>query len=148
MSSDSNTGKFPSCFPKDFVTEILPQDASFENRVVYRIIKNGIINRDSFLSSFEEDAKNNIVRKIALDLMNPSTYSTSCFDNKSKARKMLKFFMKRNPAAFLAKGITAIECGPSQVTFCRTNDKNDKAHIDWWIYDDSKPHVFFEKAED
>lgn len=32
--------KYPECFPKDFETNILPEGAKFENKRVYRIIKN------------------------------------------------------------------------------------------------------------
>ena len=35
--------KYPKCFPDNFETEILPEDAKEENKSVYRIIKSGII---------------------------------------------------------------------------------------------------------
>ena len=34
--------KYPKCFPDNFETEILPEDAKEENKSVYRIIKSGI----------------------------------------------------------------------------------------------------------
>ena len=41
--------KYPKCFPENFETEILPEGAKEENKSVYRIIKKGQIDRDSFI---------------------------------------------------------------------------------------------------
>ena len=46
--------KYPKCFPENFETEILPEGAKEENKSVYRIIKKGQIDRDSFISTYEE----------------------------------------------------------------------------------------------
>ena len=45
-------GKYPECFPEDFEERILPKGAKPENKQVYRIIKSGIIDRDSFIKSW------------------------------------------------------------------------------------------------
>ena len=60
--------KYPKCFPDNFETEILPEDAKEENKSVYRIIKSGIIDRDSFISTYEEMERGLIPRKKKLDL--------------------------------------------------------------------------------
>ena len=62
--------KYPKCFPDNFETEILPEDAKEENKSVYRIIKSGIIDRDSFISTYEEMERGLIPRKKKLDLKN------------------------------------------------------------------------------
>ena len=46
--------KYPPCFPDGFETKILPSGAREENRPVYRVIKYGAINRQSFISTYEE----------------------------------------------------------------------------------------------
>ncbi|WP_156059472.1 hypothetical protein [Acetivibrio ethanolgignens] len=46
--------KYPACFPENFETDILPKEAKEENKFVYRVIKNGTINRESFIGTYEE----------------------------------------------------------------------------------------------
>ena len=46
--------KYPECFPENFETEILPKEAKEENKPVYRVIKYGAVNRESFISTYEE----------------------------------------------------------------------------------------------
>lgn len=45
--------KYPECFPENFETDILPEGAKKENKAVYRVIKYGTINRDSFIGTYE-----------------------------------------------------------------------------------------------
>ncbi|MCI9221479.1 MAG: hypothetical protein HFH94_17540 [Lachnospiraceae bacterium] len=55
--------KFPECFPEKFETDILPKGAKKENKSVYRVIKYGTINRDSFIGTYEEIQRGLIPRK-------------------------------------------------------------------------------------
>lgn len=40
--------RYPSYFPDNFEADILPKGARKENKTVYRIIKSGKLNRQSF----------------------------------------------------------------------------------------------------
>lgn len=140
--------KYPKCFPSNFETEILPKEAKQENRPVYRIIKSGKIDRDSFISSFEEMKRGLIPLKKNLNPSDPGIYSTSCFMEFSEAEYVLKLFMRRYPRPFIAKGETERSCGPSQLSAERERrNKGSKSHVDWWIYEESAPQRYFEKGE-
>lgn len=68
---------FPDIFPDNFTTEILPKEAENRDRDVYRIIKSGIIDREGFISTYEEIERGIIPRRKRLKLDDPKTYSTS-----------------------------------------------------------------------
>lgn len=137
---------FPDCFPENFTTDILPVGATEENKTVYRIIKYGILNRDSYVGTYEEILKGLMPppKRKKLDPADPSTYSTSCSLEKSELEFLLKMCMRYHPAAFIAKGTTAAECGPSQLTSDR--EPRDDTHVDWWIYKDAEPQSYFEEV--
>ena len=48
------TKRYPECFPGNFETEILPKGAKEESRPVYRVMKSGTIDREGFISTYEE----------------------------------------------------------------------------------------------
>ena len=136
---------FPDCFPKDFATDILPAGAVEEDKTVYRVIKYGILNRDSYVGTYEEIIKGLMLPgRRELDLSKPGTYSTSCYLKKSELEYFLKLCMRHHPAAFIAKGTTAADCGPSQLTSDR--EPRDDTHVDWWIYKDAEPQSYFEEV--
>lgn len=118
--------KFPRCFPENFRTDILPQGAKEDNKSVYRIIKYGTINRDSFIGTYEEICRGLIPPKKKLNLNDPSIFSTSCNIEYSEAEYALNVFMRHYPKPFIAKGVTEGTCGPSQLTAER---KRMKLHM-------------------
>lgn len=69
-------GKYPKCFPENFETEILPKEAKKERKSVYRIIKKGTIDRESFIGTYEEMQRGLIPKKKRINLRNPGIYST------------------------------------------------------------------------
>lgn len=138
--------KYPECFPDNFETEILPNGARQENKRVYRIIKYGALNKKSFYSTFQETQENlRPVPKRGMDLSDPGTYSTSCNMEYDEAAYMLKIFMRHNPKVFIAVGETEGSCGPCQLTSER--EERTDTHVDWWIYDEAEPQVFFEEVK-
>lgn len=138
--------KYPKCFPENFETDILPKNAKNENKFVYRIIKYGKINRDSFIGTFEEINRGLIPRKKFLNLSDPGLYSTSCNIKYSEAEYVLNMFMRHHPKVFIAKGETEGSCGPCQLTSER-EERND-THVDWWIYDEADPQIYFSEVVD
>lgn len=137
--------EYPDCFPQNFASEILPKQAKEENKSVYRVIKFGEIDENSFISTYEEIQRKLIPPKKHLDLNNPGIYSTSCNMEYSEARNMLDIFMRHYPKPFIAKGETEKTCGPSQLTSEREARKD--THVDWWIYKNTNPEDYFKKVE-
>ena len=133
--------KYPACFPENFEKDILPKGAKEESKPVYRIIKYGTINRESFISTYEEMQRGLIPRKKRANPKDPGLYSTSCNMEYSEAQYVLSLLMRHKPAAFIAKGKTEGTCGPCQLTSER--EKRQDTHVDWWIYDDAEPHTYF-----
>lgn len=121
----------------------LPDGAASEEAEVFRICKTGKVEKDSFLPTYEEYKMDDRIEE--LDLSNPGSYSLSVWEKKRDARRMHTFFSKKIPAVIVAKGITATECGMIQRTREREG-KNKKSHIDWWLYEDSEPHKYFEEV--
>lgn len=137
--------KYPKCFPENFETEILPKGAKEENKAVYRVIKYGMINRDSFIGTYEEIQRGLIPPKKSIDLNDPGIYSTSCNIDYSEAEYALNMFMRHHPKAFIAKGETEKTCGPCQLTSEREARKD--THVDWWIFEESEPQAYFKEVD-
>ncbi len=137
--------RYPKCFPENFEKDILPKGAKKENKSVYRVIKYGTINREGFISTYEEIQKGLIPPKKRIDLNSPGIYSTSCNIDYSEAEYALDIFMRHHPRAFIAKGETENTCGPCQLTSEREATKS--THVDWWVYEDSDPQLYFKEVD-
>ena len=136
--------KYPACFPPNFETDILPQSIPEITLFVYRICTNGIINKESFLSTYEEVVSNR--RPVPLNwgdiLNNPSTYSTSCDTELKPIKNILKCLKRYYPKPIIAEGTATFEYGPLQCTRERTGEKT--THVDWWIFADGDPSSCFQ----
>lgn len=136
--------KYPECFPENFETDILPKDAKKENKSVYRVIKFGTIDRNGFIGTYEEIQRGLIPPKKRMNLDDPGLYSTSCNMKYSEAEYALNMFMRHYPKPFIAKGETEGSCGPCQLTSER--EKRSDTHVDWWIYEDTEPQIYFSEV--
>ena len=136
--------KYPECFPENFGTDILPKDAIKENKSVYRVIKFGTIDRNGFIGTYEEIQRGLIPPKKRMNLDDPGLYSTSCNMKYSEAEYALNMFMRHYPKPFIAKGETEGSCGPCQLTSER--EKRSDTHVDWWIYEDTEPQIYFSEV--
>ena len=132
-------------FPGKFETEILPEGAKTESKPVYRVIKYGSINRESFISTYEEIQRGLIPPKKRMNLSDPGLYSTSCNIEYSEAEYALNIFMRHQPKVFIAKGETEGKCGPCQLTAER--ETRTDTHVDWWIYEEAEPQMYFDEVE-
>ena len=137
---------FPDYYPSDLRDKII-EDGGAEKAFdcVYRVARNGIINRDAFLSSFQE-YKFDIVpnRDIALMLQEGrcdiGAYSTCCFEDKNQANKVLEMIKKHSDGPIMLKGSIVPDSGLSMRTADSKSKRNaKKSHIDWWIYSDFDP---------
>ena len=132
--------KFPDCFPKNFETDILPNNVEYVSYHAYRILKEGKLNRKAFISTFEE-FKDKKYKPRGFNPSSPDTYSTSLFSNIDDIKNILKIMLRHNPPAIIAEGITEPCCGP-----CKKD--NYSSHISWWIFEDASPETYFKVIEE
>ena len=132
--------KFPDCFPANFEENILPKDVEFTSYPAYRILKRGILDHQAFLSTYEEAKVSGFFPR-GCDLNDPGTYSTSVFQGINDIMKLQKIMFKHHPRATIACGSTEPSCGP-----CKTSKKG--SHIDWWIYKDTSPELYFKEVQE
>lgn len=137
--------KYPACFPSNFETEILPKGAKEEKKTVYRVMKYGEMNREGFISTYEEIKRGLIPPRKRMNLQDPGMYSTSCNLEYSDAEYVVNLFMRHHPEAFVAKGETEESCGPCQLTSER--EPRADSHVDWWIYEEAVPQAHFQRLE-
>lgn len=136
-----NIAKLRAKYPPDFPVEDLPEGAREERIEVYRICRSGKVEPASFLPTYLDElsmTKENFGTKLSID-----QYSLSTFYKESDAKRVLKFFRGKQPCAILAIGYTDPSCGLCQRT--RERKKNAKSHVDWWLYQDAEPHIFFQE---
>lgn len=133
--------KYPDCFPEDFEEKILPKTVEYRAHHVYRAAKYGAKHPDSWLSSFEEIITGKKPSRRSIDLTDPSIYSVSCSYNLDRIRDFLSHTMRDCPQGVAVKGITDPSCGPTYLT-------EKTGHVDWWVYKDAQPWLFFEEVKD
>lgn len=139
--------KYPECFPQNFESEILPEGIQDITLFVYRICTNGIINKDAFLSTFEEVQLERKPKPMRWNkkLKDPSTYSTSCNTSLASIKNVLKCLKAYYPVPIIAQGTATFRYGPLQCTSERTGEET--THVDWWLYADADPSGEFALCE-
>lgn len=134
---------FPEGYPEDLLERILNAGGGFNEMHVYRVAAYGLDDKKSFLSSYQEEITGLAVwRPKPLDTSRISAYSTSCSQSLEDMQRFLKvcFRQRKQPNAEIVVGITKSDCGPSKL-----NPKN--RHVDWWLYLNSTPWVYFTRLE-
>lgn len=149
-----NTHQYPECFPEN-IDELIRSDGAEENiYTYYRISRTGLVNRDAFLGSYEESLKCNqfvhnrdmfLASQEQLDI---GDYSTSGYEKIRDAKSRLKCMKKYEEGPVILVGETNPTCGLSMRTKESKTRHCRNSHIDWWIYKDACPEVFFEKLGD
>lgn len=122
----------------------LPEGACATERSVYRICRTGKVEADSFLTTFVEYKKGGRLQE--LDLSDVGSYSMSVYEKLRDAKRYYGLFSKREPSVIVAAGVTAIDCGVSQLTKER-EPKRKNSHVDWWLYEGAKPYEHFEEVD-
>lgn len=131
-------------FPSYFNNFELPEGAKEQKIEVFRACKTQKVDSESFLPSFEE---NNCSYCSGDDPSDPGLYSLSTYEKPKDVKRFANTNNKFRPPYKIAKGITEPTCGPSQRTRER-KPKSKSSHVDWWIYENAKPHQYFELIED
>ncbi len=120
------------------MTKFSPQELPFQEIPVFRICKSGTVDRDAFLTTYEETRQGLRPRprkdnRWSEDVLNPSTYSTSCNLTYESAERVLDVLTRHHPPAVIAKGTASSALGPVQKTVDRTHNPKDENHVDWWL---------------
>lgn len=136
--------RFPDYYKDDVISRIIEISEETELEV-YRICKNGLVNEDSFKTTYEENLYNHMK---AFGMLNTTEiddllgeYSLSTYTKERDARRMLGLFSKRNPAAIIAKGKTDKEEG--LFAYTKNYKRNKNSHVDWWLFKNATPHIHF-----
>lgn len=135
MNLDELRKKYPPGFP----VEALPDGAKEERIDVYRICRSGRVDAASFLPTYLDELSMTKENHGAAHEI--GYYSLSTFFKETDAKRALKFFRGKQPQAILAVGYTEPSCGLCQRT--RERKRNAKSHVDWWLYQNAVPHIFF-----
>ena len=146
---------YPDCFPPN-IEELIVADGAGENRFrYYRVSRSGKIDRDAFLSSYEERIiRDQNIHDRDVEKMDQITqkdiglYSTSGFESRSRANNVLNLLRRHSDGPVLIVGETEPICGLSMKTKdSKSGRKSKRSHIDWWIYKDAQPELFFTYCE-
>lgn len=146
--------KLPDEYPLeiyDLIIEDGGSERTFEN--VYRIAEKGKLNRDAFLSSFQErrvksslnNSYNNRDAFLAeQEVIDIGDYSTSCFQKRKNAKKVLKLKARYEDGPKILIGTILPDSGLSMLTAESKSHRMAKdSHIDWWIYQGVDPSQDF-----
>ena len=125
---------------KEIPTEIKSQIAkqyanSFSRECVYRVAKNGIINEEAFISTYEEFKKDihNGKKADKYPLDDKKTYGTSISIKVKFCEKYLSCLKgglkAKYPHPIIIKGKTYKEWGVM-------DNPSENGHINWWIFTD------------
>lgn len=143
--------RYPDCFPAN-IEELIIQDGAGENEFpYYRVCNNDKIDRDAFKGTYEESltqcagGHNRDMYLASKETTDIGDYSTSGFEKLRDAKNILKCKKKYHNGPIIAVGKTVPSCGLSMRTKDSKTRKKKNSHIDWWIYKEAHPEVFFER---
>ena len=100
MTQEKAEKKFPHFFPQN----IVPVGAKFEPIEVYRVCVWGKIDKDAFISTYEQKCIRGNIAIRDIDITDPGTYSTSCNEKMNHARRRHKLFSKHYPKPIVEQG--------------------------------------------
>ena len=149
--------KFPQIYPCDLYDRII-QDGAANNTFdkVYRVALYGVIDRDTFLSTFEETKlpdMNLANRDMYLaSLQNDydiGDYSVSFYEKRQDARRILRLKKRNGEGPVLIHGMILPEHGLNIRTRESTdpNRRTKDTHVDLWKYENVDMTNLFEIEE-
>lgn len=120
-------------FPDYFPPNCPPDEATDEERVLFRLCSKRTLDEQDFVSYYQE---NPAKYKNKINAYGLSAFSSeqACWDAREKSPKL------RDKYSFVAFGKNTSQRGKTLDTPTGTSPQ----HITWWIYEGVKPHTFFE----
>ena len=131
-------------FPDYYKRFKLPIGAHEESIKVYRACRSGKCDKDSFLTTFEE---NGFLVVDGVDTTDPSNYSMSTYENPKDVKRFAKLNSDMQVPYRIAIGYT----NPIHGLVQRAREKNKKSkssHVDWWLYKNATPWIEFNLIHD
>lgn len=135
-------GKLRKTFPSYMNHITLPQCAIEQEICVYRACRTYKIEKESFLTTYEE---NGFHLTVSADANDPQEYSLSTFERVKDVKRFVSIDGRYNPPWVLAKGTTSPVCGISSRT--REWKKTKSSHVDWWLYESAEPWKYFVEVD-
>lgn len=132
---------FPKCFPDEIQRTI--RDIAYEEEIdSYRVCRWGKVDKQAFLSTYEEYTQGLITIRDSINYDDVGTYSTSVYEKQRDIKRIYKLIHRpdRNPEAIVIKIKTMPQCGLVQRSSERDGRRN--SHIDWWIYEEAQPYKY------
>lgn len=133
---------FPDCFER---YNVPPDKARDEIIEVYRACKTNKLERESFLSTYEECGCESTLEEAKKD---PSFFSMSVYEKPKDVRRFAITNENIRPPLKIAKGLTLPEFGKVLRTKEYKEGYKKSSHIDWWLYQGAEPYKSFELIED
>ena len=130
-------------FPAYFECFSMPECAVEQELTVYRACKTRKIERESFLNTYEE---NGFSVPVGLQSDDPQVYSLSTFEKPKDLHRFVCINSRFDPPWMLAKGITSAQCGVSCRTKAWQANKKKSSHVDWWLYENAEPWLYFKEV--
>ena len=133
-------------FPYYMKDIVIPEIAKEQEIHVFRACRTGVVDKDSFLNSFEE---NNFQPLSMLDINDPQNYSLSTYYKFKDVKRFAMINSDLQVPYIIAEGIT----NPRDGICAKTrdwliNEKGKKprtSHVDWWLYKDARPWENFKE---
>ena len=125
--------RYEHIFPSYFPDNCPPDEATDEEKELFRLCSGPELTEDDFLSLYNKDPEkwaNNI-----------QAYGLSVLESKEDCDRVRRINAKlRRLYPFCASGKNNSDRGKILNTPSNTNPR----HFTWWVYEDVKPHTFFD----
>lgn len=131
-------------FPSYFAGFELPRWAREQELNVFRACSTGVLDRGSFLNSYEE---NGFSVPSGFEATDPSVYSLSTYTKYRDVKRFMAMTSRFGIPFKIAKGKTNGDYGVCLETRewkKMLGEKSKTSHVDYWLYDGATPWLDFE----
>lgn len=133
-------------FPDYFKLYNVPPSAAREEIIeVYRACRTNKLDRDSFLSTYEEHGCKFLDEEEKKD---PGTFSMSVYEKPKDVKRFAITNSEIRKPYKIARGNTYPQYGKVLRTKDYKAGYRRSSHVDWWLYKDARPYEAFEMIED
>lgn len=130
-------------FPDYFENFVMPENAGEYTLTVYRACVTRKVEKESFLSTYEENGYKVSDGKEKND---PGEYSLSTYES-PKDVKRFNIIRPNRPRCEIAIGTTVAKHGICLRDKDYIPEKKKSSHVHWWLYEGAEPHKEFRLIE-